>query len=335
MPNTVKTTLLTDYYKKRGFSEEQAGMAVQAMMHYMSYLDGIDCTYDVSSVAEMKTYLSKLVEQSLNSEETLLALARYSYLTDKTDVYIYFTGILGIAGIVHNLAEHAERVAGPEIRKRVFENAAIPPAGSPPEAILDVTRRIVKRLREELPEDQCKRALTANVHDIPVESFTEARKRFMEAPSIDAYLADHHARLVATLQDHADSGQVWYEQIITPQVVAFVRDNPEIQAGVRKGNKITLSKIPYNPDAWLDEKDPDKKRYLACHCPMARSSLLEPGKEIPSVWCHCSAGYEKLRFDVIFEQDVEVELLECVLSGAERCRFAITIPPEFMEEYRP
>ena len=40
---------------------------------------------------------------------------------------------------------------------------------------------------------------------------------------------------------------------------------------------------------------------------------------------YCSDGYEKLRFDVIFGEPAEVELLESALEGATRCHFAIKI----------
>jgi predicted hydrocarbon binding protein len=35
-------------------------------------------------------------------------------------------------------------------------------------------------------------------------------------------------------------------------------------------------------------------------------------------------------FDVIFEEPTEVELLESVLAGDDRCRFRIKIPPAFL-----
>jgi len=80
---------------------------------------------------------------------------------------------------------------------------------------------------------------------------------------------------------------------------------PEILGGVREGDVISATKIPYKPDEWLNEQDPERKQYLACHCPMARASLKPPvtsESQVPPVWCHCSAGYEKLMFDVIFDE---------------------------------
>jgi hypothetical protein len=68
------------------------------------------------------------------------------------------------------------------------------------------------------------------------------------------------------------------------------------------------------------------KRYYTCHCPLVRESIITGYPKIPRNWCYCSGGYGKLRYDVIFEEPVEVELLESVLDGDLRCRFAIKIP---------
>jgi len=68
------------------------------------------------------------------------------------------------------------------------------------------------------------------------------------------------------------------------------------------------------------------KRYHACHCPLARASILEGDPDISPTWCYCSGGFEKFQFDVIFDEDVGVEVLESALAGDQRCRFAVRIP---------
>jgi hypothetical protein len=49
-------------------------------------------------------------------------------------------------------------------------------------------------------------------------------------------------------------------------------------------------------------------------------------EHVSSLWCYCSGGFTKLFFDVLFEQDLEVELLESVLAGDASCKFAIRLP---------
>ena len=110
-----------------------------------------------------------------------------------------------------------------------------------------------------------------------------------------------------------------------------MRGNQELLSGVRQGDRIYMTKIPYAPKDWLVEKDPLRRRYLACHCPLARESIISGRERVSGTWCYCSAGFEKLLFDVVFGEEVEAEVLESVLAGDGRCRFAITIPEKYLK----
>jgi hypothetical protein len=156
--------------------------------------------------------------------------------------------------------------------------------------------------------------------------FKENKERFEKAVSIDEYLKDEHKRLIKEQENCMKAGQTWYEQEITPEVLQFVKNNQEINTGLRKGDKIYKIKIPYAPKQFFKEKDPIKRKYYACHCQLVRTAFRNGKPNIPPTFCYCSAGYEKLHFDVIFGEPVEVELLETLLKGDPRCRFAIKIP---------
>ena len=331
----MQENLLREHYSNRGFEEETTERAVQAVRDYLAYCSVSSHLGDEWQLPVMKTYLSRLIATGDNSPDAILALARYAYLTDHTDVYVYFTSIVGIDGIVRNLSERVASIAGEEKRKDIFDAVAVPPAGSPPETMPPMTREIVGRMQDHLSEEECGLALTGNMHGIPESSFSEERDRFRASPSLDDYLADFHRRSVETLQKHCDEDKVWYEQRVSQSVVDFVAGEPEILGGVREGDVIHATKIPYKPDEWLDEQDPEQKQYLACHCPMARESLKPPvtaESQVPPVWCHCSGGYAKLMFDVIFDEPVEIEVLETILGGAPRCRFAMKVPESIMKQ---
>jgi hypothetical protein len=168
----------------------------------------------------------------------------------------------------------------------------------------------MERLEAELPPEMCRKVLAGNHHRIPREGFEEQRERFLRAGSMDEFLRDLHRRAVAELEEYMAEGRVWYEQEITPRVVDFVRGNQEVLAGVRRGKKIYMTKIPYAPD----------------DSPLAREAILEGKRGISPTWCYCSGGYEKLQWDVIFDEELEVEVLESALGGDLRCRFAVKMP---------
>ena len=202
----------------------------------------------------------------------------------------------------------------------------MPPLGSPQDSYPKLTKMVLDRMEAELPAGTCREVLTWNYHNVPVEAFKDSKERFEKAASIDEYLKGEHKRLIKELEDCMREGRLWFEQEITPEVVEFVSGNQEICTGLRRGDRVYLTKIPYAPRQFLEEKDPTMRKYYACHCQLVRTALRDGKPRIPATFCYCSAGFEKLHFDVIFEQPVEVELLETPLKGDGRCRFAIRIP---------
>ncbi len=318
-----------EYCAKRGLGADQTEAHVRAVRDFEVFLasaGGSAGSLDGAGAEAARDYLADLVVRGLNSEERLLALARYGYATGNDALYIYLAGVLGGRGVVPRLSARALKIAGKTVRDAVFADLELPPLGSPPESYGEATRRLVEGLRERLPEDRCRDVLAGNNHGVPRRGFSRLRRVYRKS-GLEAVLRLRHESLLATLEEHARTGRLWYEQRITPAVVDYVRRNPEIQSGVRSGQSIFVTKIPYDPVAYLEETDPRMKRYHACHCPLARASILDDGPAVPALWCYCSGGYEKLPFDVVFQQPVQVKVLESALAGDARCRFEIEVPP--------
>ncbi len=99
------------------------------------------------------------------------------------------------------------------------------------------------------------------------EKAMNIEKEFYEnSESLDEYLKERHKRKVEELKRYCDSNRVWFEQIITQDVVDFVSSNQEILSAVRECNKLYVTKIPYDAVNYLKEDNKDKKIYYACHC---------------------------------------------------------------------
>jgi len=311
--------------KERKLIEKEIDFAVNAAREFLEYLEKKKVSWRAAGLGELKEYLSSLIDGGRNSMDRLLAIARYCYFAKKNDYYVYFTSILNGREILPLIGKKLVDVAGEETRHRIFDRFELPPLGSPPDDYPKLTKMIVDKLEAELPTATCREVLTGNYHEIPAEAFKDKKERFDKAKSIDEYLKGEHKRLVTELTEFMKKGRIWYEQQITPEVVEFVKRNSET-SGVRRDDKIYVTKIPYAPSDYLKEKDPTLKRYYACHCPLARTAIRDGTPMIPSVFCYCSGGFEKFAFDTIFGQSTEVELLESALKGDPRCRFAITIP---------
>jgi len=314
------------YLQGRKLSAEDTDFAVNAVGEFEKYLKKKRMSFESAYLDALKDYISLLIDEGRNSWDRLLAIARYCNLAKKNDFYVYFASILGARNVLPDLSERVAEIAGEETRHKVFQGFELPALGSPQEDYPRLTQMIMDRLEAELPNETCRKILTWNYHRVPAEAFKEKKERFEKANSIDQYLKDEHKRLIQELNGFMKEGRIWYEQEITPEVLEFVRRNQEVCTGVRRGDRIYLTKIPYAPKQYLMEKDPTLKRYHACHCPLARSAILDGKPKIPPTFCYCSSGFEKFGFDVIFGEPAKVELLESALKGDMRCRFAIKVP---------
>ena len=314
------------HLESRGLSAENVDFAVSAVGELEEYLGKRGMSLESVGLDAIKDYVSLLVKEGKNSRDRLVAVARYCGFAKKNDCLIYFASILGARNVLPDIGERLGAIAGEEVQRRVYEGFELPPLGSPQEGYPMLTKTLVDRMEAELPSETCREVLTWNYHKVPAETFKESKERFEKASSIDEYLKDEHRRFVEELTGYMKEGRIWYEQEITPEVLEFVRRNQEVCTGVRRGDRIYLTKIPYAPKQYLMEKDPTLKRYHACHCPLARSAILDGKPKIPPTFCYCSSGFEKFGFDVIFGEPAKVELLESALKGDMRCRFAIKVP---------
>jgi len=314
------------YCLERRLDKEAVDKAVAAVREFEEHLNENGKILESAAVGDVKEYVSLLISQNRNSANRLLALARYTGMMKRNDVYIYFASLLGARNVLPTISDRVAAMAGEEMRRKIFDGVRMPPLGSSPDKYPPVTRRLVGRLESELNPEMCRKVLSGNNHRVPRENFKKDREKFLKARTIDEFLKDLHERAVANLEKLMGEGRLFGEQEITPQVIEHVKANQEILAGVRRGDKIYFTKIPYAPREYLNETDPKMKRYYACHCPLARESILHDEPRISPTWCYCSGGFVKLRYDVIFDEETEVEVLENVLDGDLRCHFAIRIP---------
>jgi hypothetical protein len=327
----LRTIGFRKYLKKRKQDVKAIASSVEAVKDFEEYLKMKQSTLESATIDLLKQFILQLIKNGENSEDRFIAIARYCFYTKKNDLYAYLVSIFGAANVPHEIDKRIGAIAGEEIRHNVFEGLEFPQLGSPQDNYPVVTKKIFERMEAELPPAKCREIMTWNYHRVPAAAFEECKERFEKSSSIDEYLKGEHKRLVDELESCMKKGRLWFEQEITPEVLEFVKNNQEINTGIRRGNKIFKTKIPYAPKQFLKEKDPVMRRYYSCHCQLVRTAIRKGNPEISPTFCYCSAGYEKVHFDVIFEQNVEVELLETLLKGDSRCRFAIKIPEDKMK----
>ena len=107
----------------------------------------------------------------------------------------------------------------------------------------------------------------------------------------------------------------------------YISREPEMGGGVRIGKVVYETKIPFLTKQYLAESDPTLKRYYYCHCPWAREAIKD-GEKVAPIFCNCSAGFHKKPWEAALGQRIEADVLQSVLRGDERCRFAIHLPQD-------
>jgi len=319
--------------REREYRERCAarGQDAEAVERSVGVVRGFEATLAPGEVeayplAAVERFVAGLRERGEMDEARLVSFARYFLVAGEDAIAIRLLAYLLPMGVLPAMAGRLEELEGKAARDRVMSGVSDPPPCSPPEAYPGPTAAFVAALEAELGRDKAARVLRWNVHGIPASAHAAEREAYLAAPSIEAWLELWHARQVAVLEKHAADGTLWYEQRITPRVVEFVRDNQEILGAVRKGDRLYATKIPYDPDRFLTSGDPVEKRRLACHCPLAASTIVAGGAGVDPLWCECSAGYEKFIFDTVFGEETEARVLESVLGGSELCRYEIAIP---------
>lgn len=315
------------FLEGRKVAPEKIEFAMSAVKDFERYLKRNNAELGGADLNLLKGYVSLLISEGRNSEDRLVAIARYCRLVKRNDYFIHIAGIVNAVEVLPGIGKRLGMLAGEDVQRRVFEGVELPPLGAPQEAYPRLTQLVVQRMEKELSPEKCREVLTWNYHEIPTEAFLGHRERFEKSEDIDEYLKDEHRRFIEEISRFMSEGSPWYEQEITPEVVEFVEANQEISIGRREGDRIYVTKIPFAPKQYLEERDPRLKRYYACHCPLARTAILDGKLEVPSTFCYCSAGFTKLQYDVIFGEPTEIEMLESALKGDSRCRFVIRIPP--------
>jgi len=95
--------------------------------------------------------------------------------------------------------------------------------------------------------------------------------------------------------------------------------------------RIESDKTLYPPRIWREPGRPSVL-YLertTCFCSMVKDAILK-GEEISPTFCNCSAGWFVQVWEFILGQTLRVDVVEDVLHGADRCIFAIHLPPELL-----
>jgi hypothetical protein len=311
----------------RKLPEDKIEVSIALAQRFEDFLTGAS---GISMPEGVWAFSRILIQEGQNTEDNYITLARYGLFTNNNELYVAILELLDGAEAQANLYRKVGEVFGEDVLDEVFTGIGVAPLGLPSPEKPRFMHPVVERLENKVGEDACQELLSGCLRDLPDRYFRRERRRYRKLNDIDEYLIKNHQAFVRELKKCQREGKLFYAQEINDAVIAFVQNDPEIESGVRDGSIIYVSKIPYMARKYLTETDPTLKRYYACHCPWAREAIKSGDVRFAPTFCNCSGGFHKKPWEVIFERPLRVDVLESVLKGDDRCRFAIHLPPEFM-----
>ncbi len=328
----MKEKAFLKYLSKINVSQEQAVIHVSRLNEFGRFLKKNNNNIDSIPNGEILNYTEYLVEKNSDTVLDLLrALINYANFIKKYDYIVEIIDIAESYNAMDNLYQRVAEQFGEKIRDEIFENIKIPPLGVDPEKKPEFTKVIMKRLEEKIGEEKTIELLKPCLHGRP-GSIEKDREDFLKLNDIDEFLKLKKQDLIERLQKHQTEGTLEFAQYIDEEVIEFIKHTPSISPGIRGGNKIITSKMPYHTKKHISANDKRMKGFYSCYCPWIRGAIKNgTDKELFSDFCYCSAGYTKKYWDVIFNQPTKVEPIETPLTGGLLCTFAVHIPKEFQK----
>ncbi|MCJ7695380.1 MAG: DUF6144 family protein [Anaerolineaceae bacterium] len=267
-----------------------------------------------------------LIQEGNNSEENYISLIRYCWFIRNTEMFVALLELVDGGEVGENLYQQIGERFGSQIQAEAFDGIGVAPYGIPTPEKPAFMHPVIEKLIQLVGQEAVIEMLATSLRDLPDEAYLPGREKFNKAGNMDAYLIQRKEAFIAQLEACQRDGRLFFSQEITHEVIELVRNDPEMGGGRREGNIIYEIKIPYMAKRYLEESDPTLRGYYYCHCPWAREAIKSKNVKLIETFCNCSGGYHKKPFEAIFGQTLKVDVLESILKGDARCRFAIHLP---------
>jgi hypothetical protein len=286
----------------RQLSEDKIEQGISIVARFEAFLNesGRPRTVEQVHAEDVHAFSQVLIKDKLNTFDNFVALARYGQFANNNALYVAVIELLDGSEALENLYKKLAHEFGEKKRDEIFEGIDLPPLGTPNTKKPWLTKTVLEHMEHAVGPQMCKRIIGSGLRTLSDERYLEAKKKYLEAGSLDVYLERKGKEFIAELEKIRDEGNLFFTQPITDEVIDYVRRHPEIRQGVREGNVLYEAKIPYMTVQHLTETDERMKRYTYCHCPWVRESIRAGDVNVSPVFCNCSAAFHKKPYKVIF-----------------------------------
>lgn len=315
-----------EYLAGRKQNKEQIAAAISLVERFAKFCAPTEL--ERAGRVEVDAFAARMIDAGLNEWDNFITLLRCAAFIKNDDVYVAALELIDGAEALETLHRKLGEEIGEEQRDRIFEGVALPELGTTNSDRPLLTHTVLERMAASIDHDVCVRVLGSGLRYLPDEAYLNAKRKYEEVGSLDAYLEVKGRDYIAELEKHRDEDTLYFNQKVTQEVIDYVQANPEIRQGVREGSILYEAKIPHQAAEYLAETDPRKRRYYYCHCPWVKESLKQSDYAIEPMFCNCSAAFHKKSWEVVFGQPLKADVVESVLNGDPWCKFAIHLPED-------
>jgi len=314
----------------KGLGEKTIRSHIRMVKEFEDFLRRKSSTkqFNDARARDVKAFIKHLTGTDRNTFDNLIGLLRYARFSGNRDAELALLIVLDGGNILGIMCDTVRSKYGKRKGDELLRGFEPPGIGTSFKLMPKVTSEFVSRLESGVGEEATRELLLTGPHAGAPEYYIEERKMLRASKNIDEYLRKRRKKFIEELTGHMNDGTLFFTQEINQDVIDFVRRNPEIAGGVRKGDLIYCTKVPYMAIEYLRETDQMMKRYYYCHCPLARESIPS-GKAMSRNFCYCSAGFEKRPFDVAFGVPLKAKVKKSVLWGDLVCQFVLEIPKQY------
>ena len=324
-----------EYLQEQKLSTDKIDNTVSTLKDFNEFLSKHDNTIEKATYDDIHNYSAYLIENKKNSFDSYVNLLRFGYFMKNNLIIIAIMENIDGSEIMVNFSERLKDEFGEEVRNKIFGDIEVPPLGLHPKKKPNITKKLIENFLTNVEHEKCATFLANGLRDKYTESYKTSREKYLKAKNIDDFLEIKRQDFISTLTKHLEEESLFYTQEIDESVLEYVKSERGMtEAGIREGNRVFITKIPYMTKQYLKETDEKLKKYYYCHCPWIREAFIEENQPVDPIFCNCSGGYYKNFWEAVLDQPVKVELLESVLKGDSVCKFALHLPHDVINGFK-
>ena len=321
-----------DFLEQNNFSADKITNAITIIEKLKNFLDEIGSDLTKITYDNVHDFSARMIQEKTNKYLNYIYILYFGRYLKNNDIIIAAMDTIDGGEMFPNLSKQLVEKFGQEFHDEIFNGVEIPSLGLHPKKKPAITKILISRIIEKLGSKRSIEFFKPGLRDKYPDSYGKGHEMFQKSHDIDELLKFKHQTLVDNLAKNYEGNSLFFTQPVTKEVLEFVKNDQTISAGIREGNKIMMTKIPYMTSRVLSETDTRKRNYYVCHNPMIREALLEEDQPIDPIFCNCSGGFIKNYWEAVLECPVDVELLDSVIMGGKFCEFAIHLPAEIVEK---